>query len=354
MTQLPAEAREAITARKERWNAFYDPNRPPTSMFLIRCWNELGERPFPRMDNIAERIDYTWRKYNLMLDQLAWLDDDSLPYMDLYTGTEIFAAAFGCQVYYPENDMPFAMPRVHSAEEAAEIEVPSLHAPATDVLFMMADEMRRRAGECALMRMVDLQSPMDIAALIWDKVTFYPAMIDQPEAVFSLAYQVRTFLTQFLDEWFSRYGKGYIAHYPDYYVPYGVTLSEDEIGAVSGRMFDQFFLPELVELSSRYGSLGMHCCANARHQWGHFDKIPNLRMLNLVQPPEVTREAWTFFADKVPQYHAYMGEGPAWTWPAQHPPEARMVYEIWVDSQEEALETSAKMRAAIKKHQPEK
>lgn len=351
MTQLHSRAREKIAARIARWCGFYDSRRPPTSLFLIRCWSELGERPFPHRDNIEARVEYAWRKYQLMQEQLTWLDDDSLPYLDMYTGTEIFAAAFGCPVYDPENDMPFALPRIHSAEEAEQIPIPGLDAPSIRVLFSMADALVRRAGEGALLRMVDIQSPMDIAALIWDKVSFYPALIEAPETVSGLAGKVRTFLAQFLDAWFARYGKAYIAHYPDYYVPYGITLSEDEIGAVSGKLFNRFFLPELVSLSDRYGALGMHCCAHARHQWANFSKIPNLRLLNLVQPPEVTREAWDYFAGSVPQYHAYMGEGPAWTWPAQHLPDARMVYEIWVESKEEAQETTARMREAIKKHQ---
>ena len=36
-------------------------------------------------------------------------------------------------------------------------------------------------------------------------------------------------------------------------MPRGLTLSEDEVGAVSPALFDSLFLPELAELSARYG-----------------------------------------------------------------------------------------------------
>ncbi len=94
-------------------------------------------------------------------------------------------------------------------------------------------------------RMPDIQSPMDIAALIWVKSDFYIAMIEEPEAVRELAEKVRCLLTAFLDEWFRRYGTGYVAHFPTYWMEGGLTLSEDEVGAVNPAMFDTFFLPEL-------------------------------------------------------------------------------------------------------------
>jgi hypothetical protein len=188
---------------------------------------------------------------------------------------------------------------------------------------------------------------MDIAALIWDKTQFYPAMVDCPEAVLALAGKVKAYLTLVLDAWFARYGREFISHYPDYYMDGGITVSEDEVGAVSGKMFERFFLSELADLSNRYGGMGLHCCANARHQWTNFLKIPGLRIINFVQPPEVIREAVPFFAPRVGQWHSFQGEGAPWTWPQQNPPEARMVYEIAVSSREEAQETAERMRAAL-------
>ena len=345
---LTSEVLQAVLAeRKRRWLDLYDPGAPDRCLYLIRCEDKFTERPWPRLDNTWARVAWAWQKYQMQLEQLEWLADDSLPYLDVYTGTEIFAAAFGCPVYYPENDMPFAVPLVRSAEEADEISMPDLQVPVIAQLFEIADELRRRAEPDALMHMVDLQSPMDIAALIWDKTSFYPALIQNPQAVQRLTHKVQAFMIHFLDTWFERYGQAFIAHYPDYYMPYGITLSEDEIGAVSGKMFNNLFLPELVQLSERYGAFGMHCCAHARHQWSQFEKIPNLKMLNLVQPLEVLREANQFFAGKVALWPSLGGEGPAWTWPGQVPAAARVVFEIYVENREEAEETAGRMRAAL-------
>jgi len=67
------------------------------------------------------------------------------------------------------------------------------------------------------------------------------AVHDTPEAVKELADKCRQLLTVFCDEWFGRYGRDFIAHYPAYYMPTGLTLSEDEIGSVNPQMAEEFF-----------------------------------------------------------------------------------------------------------------
>ncbi len=264
----------------------------------------------------------------------------------MYTGTEIFAEAFGCKVHRPENAMPFALPLISSASQVAGLKVPELSTSSLAYLFDIGDELRRRAGDDALMRIVDVQSPMDIAALIWNKSDFYVAMIDSPEAVRELAHKVSDLLTSFLDEWFSRYGREFMGHFPNYYVPYGVTLSEDEVGVVNAEIFEQLFLPELSMLSERYGALGMHCCANSRHQWEGFLHIPNLRLLNLAQPQEIMDEAYEFFAPHVVQMHTGYVVDPVWSWPAKKPAGSRIVIEVTATTRDEALELSDKLWTA--------
>jgi hypothetical protein len=339
------DTEEKITSRKQRWIDFYDPSLPPTRLFWIHEYSDLAARPWPYPDQIEQRIEWSWQKYQIQVSQLKWLEDDSLPFLDIYTGTELFAEAFGCPIHLPGNEMPFAMPLAHNAEDADRVLIPPLDAPPLARVWRIARELKKRAGPGALLRLPDIQSPMDIAALIWEKSSFYAALVEQPEAVAVLAGKVRTLLTGFLDAWFAEFGSEFIAHYPDYYVPRGVTLSEDEVGVVSPAIFQRFFLPELEELSRRYGGrLGMHCCAHARHQWQGFQQIPGLFLLNLVQPPEILRKAYPAFEPICAQMHSWYGEGDRVDWPAQHPPERRIIYDLSAASREEALALLEKLR----------
>ena len=47
-------------------------------------------------------------------------------------------------------------------------------------------------------------------------------------------------------------------------------------------MFVEFCLPEMIDLSLTFGSLGMHCCASAEHQFPSFREIPKLYGFNRV------------------------------------------------------------------------
>lgn len=344
---MPAPHDYSLEARKQRWCDFLDPAQPPRHLFCIGHDPAAPPRPWPWPDNVPERIDWAWQTYERELERAEWLLDDTVPHLAPFTGTEIFAEAFGCQVHRADDNMPFALPLVHNAAEAARVRVPDLNVRPLAMLFEIADELRRRAGNGALLQLVDIQSPMDIAALIWDKNDLYMAMIQQPNAVKDLAAKVHELLVAFLDAWFERYGPAFIAHYPKYYMPWGITLSEDEVGAVNGEMFEEFFADELVALSRRYGGIGIHCCADARHQWDNFARVPDLRLLNLVQPPEELRDAYAFFASRVPQMHSWCGDGEPWTWPGQYPSDARIVFRASAETREEALALSEKLWTAL-------
>lgn len=349
------DAARAVATRKRRWKTLLEPASRPGFCFLVN-YNDpsLNLPPSPPHwpELSAERIERKWQDYERALDRMAWLDDDSIPCIDMLTGTEIFAEAFGCPVHRPDNNNPFALPLIHDAREVAALNVPDLSSSTLDYLFDMADELKRRAGPEAVFRLVDIQSPMDIAALIWEKSSFFIGLTESPEAVHELANKTRTLLFAFLDDWFSRYGTDFVAHFPPYFMTGGVTLSEDEVGAISGRMFEEFFLPELEALSARYGGIGIHCCADAKHQWKNFRRVKGLRLLNLCNPP--TRAAETYIKEAYPSFGAtcaqwhcgWTPDGPPETWPTQYPEGCRVVIELCANSREEAIRLCAQLQEA--------
>jgi len=163
------------------------------------------------------------------------------------------------------------------------------------ILFDMARKLREKAGAEALLSLPDVQTPADVAALIWEKSDFYMTMFDEPEAVKEVIGMVRAFMFDFFDRWFKEFGAEGMAHYPDYYMPGGITVSEDEIGIVSSEMYRNFFEEDLVLLSGRYGGIGIHCCADSRHQWDELKRVPGLRLINLHRNPEETYESFRVF-----------------------------------------------------------
>ena len=293
-----------IDRKINRWREAYEIKPGERKFLLIAEFPDKGISTPPPMrpDMMAERLEWNKSHYDYMLGRCEALDDDLLPHLQLRTGTEIHAACFGSEVYYPVNSNPCAIPFVKTESEADKVKKPNLYDTPLAALLDMAEKMREYGGKDALMGLPDMQSPMDIVALIWDKSYLFSAMYDCPEAVKTLAGKVSEFMFDFLDALFEIYGERYIAHYPSYYMEKGVTMSVDEVGAVSAPMFNEFFRDELDALSERYGGIGIHCCANARHQWENFREVKGLRLMNLTNVQTYLDDSHKVFAKTCMQY----------------------------------------------------
>jgi hypothetical protein len=313
--------------RKKRWCDFYAGKIQTLTLISM----DYGERIFPSPDNMDKFFDYVVHKYNVQMDCLQWLDDDRVPCISAGMGTDNFAHAFGCPVVYPGNNNPFTKPIVFSAAEAAKIKKPKLEDSSLMEIIEYAHKLKK-AAPGALLQLTDVQSPLDIAALIWDKTDFFISLYDEPEAVKDLVAMCCEVLTEFFDLWFKTFGKEFIAHFPDYYMPYGITLSEDEIGSISSAQFMEFSYPSLCKLSQHFGGrIGIHCCANAKHQWNALKTVPGLVMLNLIQPANIVKEASVFFKDTVCQIYDMNQNGFI-------DPNARVVLQDYANSKNDALE----------------
>lgn len=261
---------------------------------------------------VGEWLGWALENYEI---KLAWheaIGDDAIPYVKLSTGTQLFAAAFGCPVHQYDEDNPCARPIVSTAAEADRLETPSLDDPPLARVFALGRLVRERVGPEVPIGVPDIQSALDIAALIWRKEDLLLALITDPDAVNRLAAKCQRLLIAFFHRFRQELGAVNFCHCPYGWAPpeQGVWLSEDEAGAISTRMFDRFCLPGLVELSETFGGLFVHCCANADHQYGSFRRIPNLRGINRVfqepgpQPAidafsghTVLMQAWTALPD---------------------------------------------------------
>jgi len=247
--------------------------------------------PFPGPGDLASSdlpvtdcVDWGMSNYEGQLEVLEVLDDDSVPHVKVSTGTQVFAAAFGCPVHMYEDSNPCALPLVARAEEADRLDVPDLCDPPLDRLFEYGALMRERIGPDVPISVPDIQSPFDIAALIWRKEDLYVAVLDEPDAVKRLVDKCHILLERFLHEWIRQFPECSLAHCPNAWAPpeLGMWLSEDEAGAMSTRMFEEFCIPGLARLSEAFGGIFIHCCADADHQYDAFGSLPNLRGVNRV------------------------------------------------------------------------
>lgn len=215
----------------------------------------------------------------------AAVEDDAVPFASFFTGTHLYAVCFGAKPhFYPDNN-PYAEPLVAHAAEADRLPEPKLEncRPLMRVLELAA-AVRRELGLGVTLGPPDMQTGFDTMCILWDKTDLLYAMIDQPEVVKRLAGKCGRLLRSFITAYRHEFPNTTFGHCPYTWTPpeFGPWVSNDECGIMSPEMFEEFCLPELIELSNTFGSLGMHCCANAQHQFARFRRIPNLYAFNRV------------------------------------------------------------------------
>jgi hypothetical protein len=213
------------------------------------------------------------------------IEDDAVPHPRLMTGTHLYAVCFGAKPhFYPDNN-PYVDPFVTTAAAADRLSEPKLEncRPLMRVLELAA-AVRRELGTGVTLGPPDMQTGFDTACILWDKTDLLCAMVENPDAVKRLAGKCARLLQQFVAAFRREFPESTFGHCPSTWTPpeLGPWVSNDECGIMSQSMFEEFCLPELTELSAAFGSVGMHCCANAQHQFGLFRKIPNFYAFNRV------------------------------------------------------------------------
>lgn len=236
---------------------------------------------------VKEWVPFVVENYRRQSAMLNRLQDDSVPVASLTTGTHLFAQAFGCNVHSYIDNNPCALPLVNNAAEADQLEMPDIwKTECIQRVFELGQLVLKELGPETALGPCDLQSGFDIACLVWNKEDLLCSTALDPDAVKRLsrkcAQTLKTFLTEFRREFptLSPCNCPGCCWTPPELGPW---LANDECGTMNGEMFEEFCLPELIELSEAFGGLGMHCCADAEHQFPHFNKIPNFYGFNRVE-----------------------------------------------------------------------
>lgn len=309
--------------------------------FIVDAPREAA--PFPGDVSCSERPVRDWvpnavRNFETARSWHEELGDDAVPFGRILTGTETFAAAFGCGVHLFEDSLPAARPLVRTAAEAEALPQPDFTARPLERILEFAQLLVAELGEGIPVGGMDYQSAFDVAALVWNKQDLFLAMMDTPEAVHGLVQKCQVLLEGFTREFLRIVPDANLCHCPMAWAPpeLGFWLSEDEAGSLNVAMFEEFCLPSLVELSERWGGLFMHCCATADHQYGNFQKIPNLRGLNRVFQEPGPRPAIEAFSGHTVLMNAWLPEAGVKEFLEMALPETRYLFNIGAADLEEA------------------
>lgn len=238
---------------------------------------------------VEKWVPYFAENYRREVSMLENVGGDIVPQARASTATHIYAAAFGAPVhtYAGMNTNPAAMPFIRNGEEADALKTPDIwKSPTLYRIFEMNHAVQKELGKDIVLGPPDMQSGFDIMSQIWDKTDLFCSMMlpEAKGAVHRLNAKCSSLLTAFITELRREFPAMQTCHCPGAWSPpdMGPWLSNDECGEFGPDLFEEFCLPELIELSKAFGGLGMHCCAKAEHQFDGFKKIPNFYAFNRV------------------------------------------------------------------------
>ncbi|NPV53022.1 MAG: hypothetical protein HPY71_05815 [Firmicutes bacterium] len=213
----------------------------------------------------------------------AEVADNYVPVISTDLGTAIFPSAFGCDVVWLEDTFPWARPRIFDNPRDAEVlKGPSVTAGLLGRVLDYTDFFNAKVGMNYPIRVTDIQGPLDVAYLIWNNEDIMMAMYSGSKEVHSLLRKITDLIIAFVKEQRKHVREFVPIHFPRIWMPdgFGIAISEDISAVIGPKLYAEYSLPYMIELSEEFGGLFIHSCGNFAHNLENMSKIPNLRGLD--------------------------------------------------------------------------
>ena len=110
----------------------------------------------------------------------------------------------------------------------------------------------------------DLQSPVDVASMIFDYTQLVYAMMDEPQRVHTLMRMVTDAIIRACRV-FQKEMTGYPLSGFNWWMPQGIWLSDDLQAVLNPDLYREFAVPYNEALAQEFGGLGLHSCGRILH-----------------------------------------------------------------------------------------
>jgi len=231
------------------------------------------------------------------------LDDDFIPHLQPQGGTSVCASAFGSRVEFFEHTMPWAHPVIlenDPPEKVYDLPVPKPTDGQLGDMIEFNDYFVEQTKGRYPIALTDLQGPLDTAYLVWDSSAFMLAMYTNPKEVHHIMRLATDLTIAYIKEQKAHSPEFIPCHFPPIYLPdgRGVAISDDGLAVISAKLYEEFCLPYVNELSEEMSGIQIHSCGNFVHQFDNLAKVHNLRGLNFGATETPFEAVWERFNGK--------------------------------------------------------
>ncbi len=285
----------SIAARKARWQALWAMEDLPRPLWFIPADPMLAvpldffkkqksvKELFHNKDvQLQESLKFASFFENL---QRHYFRDDYVMRLQPQLGIGVFASAFGCPVDFSDTQYPMTRPAINAGESHTrvyDLPQPDIQSGLLKDTLEYVDYFRLVTADRYPIAMTDLQGPLDTAYLVWDSSDFMIAMLEHSKEVHHLMRQVTDLIIKFIKVLRGRVKEFVPAHFPPVYLPdgMGVSVSEDVLAMISPKLYEEYSLPYINQLSEEFGGVVIHSCGNFEHQLDVLFQVHHLRGIN--------------------------------------------------------------------------
>jgi hypothetical protein len=198
---------------------------------------------------------------------------DTLPNLEPWFGTGIFAEAFGCKYFSRESECPAVYYAYHSIDEIRKIQKPKI---SDGIFFKMVleaiDYFKDKTNGRLPICITDTQSASDTASLILDASEFFIACYTHPEVVKRFLNIINELIIEFSQKQVELIGDCLVlpgrilsSSINANHGGKGITIADDNLAVSSPKLNAEYFLPLDDKLGEVFGGVAIHSCGN----WGH-------------------------------------------------------------------------------------
>ncbi|MCX6925094.1 MAG: hypothetical protein NT154_18060, partial [Verrucomicrobia bacterium] len=210
------------------------------------------------------------------------IGDDRVPTVRVQFGTAQVAAAYGCSMFVPENNLPAAGDHVLTTlEDVDRLAMPPLDAGWYGKLTQWTALWKEQLPAGVHIQHPDIQSAFNSAHLIRgnDILTdFY----DQPDKVGRLLDRVTDFMVAI-----TKHTKAMISDDPEWFFDWGALwkgtarISNCSMHMISPKFYQKHVLPRDIRFFDSVGGVRMHYCGTADAIIDEFFKVPSITGLDV-------------------------------------------------------------------------
>lgn len=213
------------------------------------------------------------------------IPSDTLPHLEPWFGTGVYAEAFGCEYFWRQDESPAVRYAYKTLDEVKQIKKPSwrdgtIFKMVLDAIAMFKDRTEGRLP----IALTDTQSAHDTATLILDATEVFVASYSDPETLRHFLGVINSLIIEFSRVQAERIGDclalpGHIMSCSAVKGK-GISISDDNLAVASPKVNEEFLLPYDDQLGEAFGGVAIHSCGNWGHSMNLVAKMKNIMMID--------------------------------------------------------------------------